>query len=112
MKPMSLDVHHNREPYVEPPKVIDPSKGQENLHQEIQKLTEQIGNLNIAMQAIQQQVKRPQGERAPRARNENVQCYNCGEKGHYSPQCPLPRREPGGMYPIAPRQRNEGNVNV
>lgn len=112
VKPMSLDVCHDRETYGEPPKMIDPSKGQENLHQEIQKLTVKIGNLNLAMRTIQQQVRRTQGERAPRARNEKVQCYNCGEKGHYSPQCPLPRREPGGLYTIAPRQRNERNMNL
>ena len=69
------------------------------------------------MQGIQSQVRRPQGERLVRNRVEHLQCYNCAERGHMAPQCPYPRREPGGIYPIAPRQQgvdnnaNNGNGN-
>ena len=113
VEPLPMDMHVEREHHVEAPRVVDMNHGQDSLHQDIQRLTEQIGNLNLAMQGIQNQVRRPQGERPIRNRGEHLQCYNCAERGHIAPQCPYPRREPGGMYPIMQRpQDNANNANI
>ncbi|KAI5067702.1 hypothetical protein GOP47_0018230 [Adiantum capillus-veneris] len=38
-------------------------------------------------------------------------CYNCGEEGHYAPDCPHPPRERGGIYPLFGRGRGQGRFN-
>ena len=46
--------------------------------------------------------------------NANVQCYNCFERGHISPNCPHPKREGGGIAPvprIVEKKRSQNQVN-
>ena len=86
IEPLPMDMHMDREHHMEAPRVVvEANCGQENLHQEMQRLTEQIGNLNLSMQGIQSHVRRPQGERPLRNRVEHLQCYNCAERGHIAP---------------------------
>ena len=60
IEPLPMDMHVDREHHMEAPRVVvEANCGQENIRQEIQRLTEQIGNLNLAMQSIQIQVRRP-----------------------------------------------------
>mgnify|MGYP003703124813 CR=1 FL=1 len=41
------------------------------------------------------------------SRNDNVACYNCGKKGHYSPNCPYPKTGKSGPHTQgAPQRRN------
>ena len=49
----NMDMYVEREQHVEAPRVLDPNKGQEALHQEIQRLIDQVGNISLAMQVIQ-----------------------------------------------------------
>ncbi|MCO5606939.1 hypothetical protein L7F22_061130 [Adiantum nelumboides] len=81
VEPLPLDIHVERDVHVEAPRVNN--RGQKALHQDIQRLTEQIGNLNLAMQAMQQKLRRPQGEQPQRNRGDNVQ-----QQGHNQAQVP------------------------
>lgn len=53
----------------------------------------------------------PEGYPRRGAPREQGTCWNCGQKGHCSPQCPYPKREEG-YTPICGNCGKEGHLPV
>lgn len=98
VKPLPINMHVK--PHVEILRHPVENVSQEALHQDMKRLMEQLGNLNLSMQAIQTQGQRPPQGRGQENWQENAQCYNYWERGHISTNSPHPRREPRAMYPL------------
>ncbi len=52
----------------------------------------------------------PPGGYPPRTQRTPGTCYNCGEKGHYSPNCPYPRNNQTGYVPLCGNCGEEGHL--
>ncbi|MCO5575813.1 hypothetical protein L7F22_029618 [Adiantum nelumboides] len=76
------------------PNVPEFTRGQQDMLQQINNLTNQLENLSVNLvQAARRPAEGNGGNRPPpRRQARELICYNCGENGHGMYNCPHPRR--------------------
>ncbi len=87
------------------------TNGAIDLAQQVAKMAEELGKLNINQAKLAKSVQDAQQKRGVGRQNPNVQCYNCFEREHISPNCPHPKRDGGGIAPIPRRAEKERSQN-
>ena len=91
------------------------TNGAMDLAQQVAKVADEVSKLCINRAEITRSMQVSQQKKDIGRQNPNVQCYNCFERGHISPNCPHPKREGGGIAPIPRRveeQRSQNQVNA
>ena len=84
-----------------------------DLSQQVAKIVDEVSKICINQAELTRSMQVSQQKKDIGRQNPNVQCYNCFERGHISPNCPHPKRE-GGIAPIPRRveeQRSQNQVN-
>ena len=82
--------------------------------QQVAKMVEKVSKICINQAELTRSMQVSQQEKDIGRQNPNVQCYNCFERGHISPNCSHPNREGGGIAPTPRRveeKRSQNQVN-
>ena len=85
-----------------------------DLSQQVAKIVDEVSKICINQAEITRSMHVSQQKKDIGRQNPNVQCYNCFERGHISPNSPHPKREGGGIAPvprIVEKKRSQNQVN-
>ena len=80
-----------------------------DLAQQVAKVADEVSKLCINRAEITRSMQVSQQKKDIGRQNANVQCYNCFERGHISPNCPHPKQ--GGISPISRRVEEKNSQN-